>query len=626
MIKNVDFISRVRKSPKYLLKPFGYRFLWPILLYFLLSALAYWPVQPLSSSHVVTCGCFDIVEQSWFLAWTPHAIFNGINPFFTHALNYPYGANLASNTTMPLLGILVSPITWLLGPVSSFNLLMRLAFALSATSMFLVLCRYVRYRPIAFIGGLLYGFSPFMIGQGSLHLNLTFVPLFPLMLLALDNLILKRKHSPRRDGLTLGLLATAQYFTSSELLADFVLLCAIAAVILMIFHPRETKERFTHVISGLLWSLVPLIIIAGYPIVFSLRGPEHVAAVREIQIGNQQIRANLLSPIVPTSHQLLGSSYFKSIGNSLIQSPGENGAYIGIPFLVISLLLVIFSKKQPAVRYLGLMALVAFVFSLGPSLYIDNHHSGIWMPFSLVAKLKLFSIEVPSRYFLFTFLCLPILLCLGLANIYEKLTFIITARKKDTGLFEKSTPVIAIIAITVIALLPMLPSLPYYSAPVVIPKYFLTNSVDKIPNGSTVLAYPYPIIKQNYAMLWQAQSRFRFNLLGGYVLTPLQTTGPPGVELGGLNIPWTLNPALIEVMFEEGFAGVPAGVAPPPPLPWAFDQVEGFFHTYNVSTLVELQEGADSRLITNFFTDMFGKPAKYGKLNVWYNVETRKIF
>jgi len=392
---------------------------------------------------------------------------------------------------------------------------------------------------------------------------------------------------------------------------------------LMIFHPRETKERFTHVISGLLWSLVPLIIIAGYPIVFSLRGPEHVAGSAFHPSLIDYLSTNLLSPIVPTSHQLLGSSYFKSIGNSLIPSHSENGAYIGIPFLVISLLLVIFSKKQRAVRYLGLMALVAFVFSLGPSLYIDHHHSGIWMPFSIIQRTPLLSFGVPSRYFLFTFLCLSILLCLGLANIYEKLTLIITARKKDTGLFEKSTPVIAIIAITVIALLPMLPSLPYYSAPVVTPKYFLTNSVDKIPNGSTVLAYPYPIAEQNFSMLWQIRSGFRFNLLGGYVLTPfLNPKGSNGSEDGGFG-PRILNPATIpQVLFEQAYGGPPtSGPNVIPPLPWAFDELKAFIENYHVNVIIADRIGVDPGYAINFLTKGLGiKPEHFGKIDLWLNV------
>ncbi len=600
------------------------RLLWPVLVYFLLSALAYWPVQPLSSTHVVTCGCYDIAEQAWFLAWTPHAILNGMNPFFTHALNYPYGANLASNTTMPLLSILVSPITLLLGPISSFNLLIRLAFALSATSMFFVLRRYVKYDALCFIGGLLYGFSPYMIAQSALHLNLAFVALFPPIIVALDNLFIRQTNTPRRDGLVLGLLVTAQYFISSELVADLVLLCAIAVVILAVFNPRKAKERFFYSLYGIFWSAVPLVLIAGYPIVFSFKGPEHVAALPTLKNGNKFISADLLSPIVPTSHQLIGSATSKLTGDSFIMSPGENGAYVGIPLILVTGFILTYLRKNRAIRYLGAMAVVSFIISLGPQLYLDDTDQNIALPFTFLEKIKTLSLEVPSRYMLFAYLCLAMLLAVGLAEIYEKVR----------GHLEKKTPSLPagklkasllVSLIAILALVPLLPALPHKEAKVNIPKYFFTSQVTKIPSGSTVLAYPYPMFTTNYAMMWQIQSSFRFNLLGGYVFTPIQTNGPSNAGLGGGNLPWTLNPALVEIMFEEGYGGVPHGVAPPPPLPWAFDQVSEFFAKYKVSTLLVKPMGADPHLVVSFFTHMFGKPDKFGKMDIWYNVDTRKI-
>ncbi len=600
------------------------RLLWPILIYLLLACLAYWPVQPLSSSHVVTCGCYDIAEQAWFLAWTPHAILNGINPFFTHALNYPYGANLAANTTMPLLGIFFAPITLLLGPISTFNLLIRLALALSATSMFLVLRRYVRYNAICFIGGLLYGFSPYMVAQSSLHLNLSFVALFPWMLVALDNLLIQQKHTPRRDGLILGLLATGQYFISSELLADFVILCLVAVMILAIFNPRTAREKFFYSLYGLVWSFVPLILIAGYPIVFSLKGPEHVLPLPPVTDQGKPIAADLLSPVIPTSHQIIGTSAAKQTGNSFIISPGENGAYIGIPMLAMATFLLIYLRKNRVLRYLGVMTLVAFVISLGPQLYINGTAQNIWLPFSLFTRITALSLDIPSRYMLFVYMVLAIFICIGLTELYQRIELHLKTKNRPAPVVRLESSVL-IFLISAIALVPLLPALPHKEAKVNIPTYFSTAQVNKIPAGSTVLTYPYPISNDNFSMLWQTQSGFRFNILGGYVFIPVQKNGPPGAGLGGGDIPRTLNPALVQVMFEEGYAGVPKGVAPPPPLPWAFDQINGFFNKYHVSTLVVDPIGADPHMVVNFFTDMFGKPYKYGKMDIWYNVNKRKI-
>ncbi len=599
------------------------RLLWPVLVYFLLSALAYWPVQPLSSTHVVTCGCYDIAEQAWFLAWTPHAILNGMNPFFTHALNYPYGANLASNTTMPLLSILVSPITLLLGPISSFNLLIRLAFALSATSMFFVLRRYVKYDALCFIGGLLYGFSPYMIAQSALHLNLAFVALFPPIIVALDNLFIRQTNTPRRDGLVLGLLVTAQYFISSELVADLVLLCAIAVVILAVFNPRKAKERFFYSLYGIFWSAVPLVLIAGYPIVFSFKGPEHVAGSAYSSGTMSAFHTDLLSPIVPTSHQLIGSATSKRTANLFVGgSKSENGAYVGIPLILVTGFILAYLRKNRAIRYLGTMAVVSFIISLGPQLYLDNTDQNIALPFTFLEKIKTLSLEVVSRYMLFAYLCLAILLTVGLAEIYEKVR----------GHLEKKTPLVPagklkasllVSIIAVLALVPLLPALPYKEAKINIPKYFFTSQVNKIPSGSTVLTYPYPVITTNYAMMWQIQSGFRFNLLGGYVFTPFLPTTPNAKITGG-----GFGPVIFEggtvpvVLFEQAYAGPPkSGPNVIPPLPWAFAQLKTYLAAYHVNVIIAARVGKDPGYATVFLSKALEmKPEHFGNVDIWFNV------
>ena len=57
----------------------------------------------------------------------------------------------------------MAPVTWLFGPVASLNVALTLGPALSALAMFVLLRRWVTWQPAAFVGGLLYGFSPFIL-------------------------------------------------------------------------------------------------------------------------------------------------------------------------------------------------------------------------------------------------------------------------------------------------------------------------------------------------------------------------------------------------------------------------------------------------------------------------------
>ena len=105
----------------------------------------------------------------WFLRWTPFAIGHGISPLASHYLNYPAGINLMWNTWMPAVGLLVWPITALGGVVLADNVVTTAGLALAAFFAFLALRRYVRNDVAAAVGGLLYGFSPYMAAQDTSH-------------------------------------------------------------------------------------------------------------------------------------------------------------------------------------------------------------------------------------------------------------------------------------------------------------------------------------------------------------------------------------------------------------------------------------------------------------------------
>ena len=150
--------------------------------------------------------------------------------------------NLAENTGMPLLGLLVAPVTVLVSPVASYNLLLWLSFPVSAIAMYAVVRRWTGSRLAAFCAGLVYGFSAYVVGQGWGHVMLSFVPLPPLYFYQLHKLLVRRQGNPYRQGLLLGVIAVAQYFISAEILASCVLLSAIGLVVYVIAE-RATLSR-----------------------------------------------------------------------------------------------------------------------------------------------------------------------------------------------------------------------------------------------------------------------------------------------------------------------------------------------------------------------------------------------
>src|SRR5512132_3022598 len=76
---------------------------------------------PLSST--LGAGTGDAGLFLWFLRWTPEALAGGQAPWVSDLLNVPDGVNALWNTSLILPGMLLGPVTLLLGPVRTLNLL-----------------------------------------------------------------------------------------------------------------------------------------------------------------------------------------------------------------------------------------------------------------------------------------------------------------------------------------------------------------------------------------------------------------------------------------------------------------------------------------------------------------------
>ena len=119
----------------------------------------------------------------WSFAWLPHAILHGENPLITHAIWAPSGVNLTWTTFVPGLALLFAPLTLTLGAVASYNVAVVLIPAVSAWTAFL-LCRHLtRALWPSLVGGFLFGFSSYMLGQQQGHTHMSTVFLLPLVAL-----------------------------------------------------------------------------------------------------------------------------------------------------------------------------------------------------------------------------------------------------------------------------------------------------------------------------------------------------------------------------------------------------------------------------------------------------------
>ena len=576
-----------------------------LLLYCLLAALAFAPVVPWSSTQIFGCACYDTPQQIWFMSWVPHLLTAGGNPFYTTYINAPGGANMVVNTSIMFLSLLLAPITFLLGPVAALNVGMRLALAASGMAAFGVLRKWRARWPIAFIGGLMYGFSPYMIGQASGHLQMAFVVVPPLWLFAWARL-LSRHWSARRAGLTLGVLAVIQFFIAVDVLASLMVMSAVSLGILAAVYHRQVTQRWKEVLPTAAYAAVVVVPLLAAPAYYLLAGPGSLPGPQQPITILDGLRADTLSLVVPTALQRFGPAAWIGAGSSFGGGNlSENGVYLGIPMVLLLIAVGVWQRRSRIVVGLGGAGVAAVVLSLGPRLMFAGHSTGIPLPFEVLSHLPLLRDQIPFRYSLYIQLAASLLLAVGVdAGVSAVRRRYSTGRRWWAGAGAAGV-------ICLVALVPLWPVLPYRSENTGVPSFFTDDGAQQIPAGSNVLVYPYPEFPYDQAMLWQATTGLRFRLVGGYIYTPTAT--------GGTLISPTLSPApvqatLSDALWGSGGQGLPPGTSETA----AASAFRTFLRRYGVSSVIIDQFGAFPQTVTEVVTSATGEqPQHIGGVLFW---------
>lgn len=579
---------------------------------------AYWPASLLSNSRLAGGGQGDPAGQVAGLAWIAFAISHHTNPFITNWINYPQGVNLASNAVAPLIGLLLSPITFLLGPVAAYNFALCLAFVSAACSMFLVLRVVLRSTFAAFLGGLLYGFSPYMVGQGLGHLAILYTALTPVVFYLLYRLFQPSALPRRRIGFAVGLVLALQVYLSVEILADLVTVAVILIFALMLLRPRSVVARGREVVWPLAIGIATFLVVSGYPIWMLLFGPQHLSGPPQPTSILEMFHSDILGPLVPIPLMRFSPSWLSSTGARWsAENFAEYGIYLGVPIVAAIIGTAVWMRRDSIVRLATTGCLIAFVFSLGNRLTIAGHRFVHFpMPFAAVSRLPLFSGEVPSRYSLFVQLFAAVVLASGV----DRLVLAIGRRWDGRSRASQRSRFKAVSLVTIgsVALfVPIVPTFPYAQGPANVPTFFSTRAVKRIPFGSVLLAYPYPGPPiYNEAQLWQAETNYRFKILGGYAI--FRTANGSGSP-----IPPQLQPSTVQDIFSAALFG-------PSPAEVSSNsssvsrqisrEIRTFLRKYHVATVAIDPIGKRPFLAVRYMSAVLGHPVTTGGMTLWFDV------
>jgi len=348
----------------------------------------------------------------WSLHWWPWAITHGLNPFVSYYIWYPQGFNMTWATSVPAAALLVLPLTWLANPIVSFNVLSLLAPALSAWVTFL-LARYLTWDTSAsFIGGYLFGFSSYELGQLLGHLSLDFIFVVPLLVLLVAQRIRGDLSRPRFAA-AFAIALLVQLGLSSEVLATSCFFGAITWLIFLAFSAQEERQRLWIVAGDITLAGAIMAVLAAPFLFFAFKG---LAEVPPAIHPPEDFSADLLNYLFPTQMTRLGGNFFVDIAHRFPGNLSEQGAYLGLPLILILILQLTEVSRRLCLKPLLVTLAVLLLFSLGPSLHVAGIRTDLWLPWRLGLHLPLIRQALPARFSMFVALAAALAAALWLSE------------------------------------------------------------------------------------------------------------------------------------------------------------------------------------------------------------------
>jgi hypothetical protein len=425
----------------------------------------------------------------WSFAWWPHAILHGENPVVTHAVWAPAGVNLAWVTAVPGLALAFAPLTLVAGAVVSYDTAAILMPAFAAWTAFLLCRRLTGTVWPSLAGGYLFGFSSYVLGQdGGGHMNLSSAFLLPLIALVTVRAV-EGELAGRRLAVRMGPLLAFQLLLSTEVAFTVTLALAVGLLLCVLLVPDRRRR---------LWTLLPGIagsyLLAGLltsPFLYYLLTGVHAGGPSE----RDEFVADLVNFAVPTRIVLAGGAWLTGISDRFPTNFSEQGAYLGLPALVIVGLFARERLRSPGGRFLLAALAAAVVAALGAHGAVAGHRIAT-LPWAFVHDLPLFDQVLAIRLTVFAALAAAVIVASWAAG-------------RRSGLARVLLPALAALAIVPD------PGAGVWSTAYTVPRFF-TDAAYRgcLAPGEIVLPIP---ISQGNEMLWQVESGFRLRMAGGYV-------------------------------------------------------------------------------------------------------------
>jgi hypothetical protein len=380
-----------------------------LVVYSALAVVMTWPVAAQLGTHLAG-GRDDLMTHQWTFWWVKQALLHGLDPYYTHLIFYPQGVTLLyHNIAWFNIGVWL-PLQAVLGGIAAYNVIFIATFALNGFATYLLAREWTGSLWAAGIGGLVYGFWPFIQSQYD-HPNMILVFWIPLTLLFLKRTLERQR---KRDALFAGVCLAMIGVTRWHLLIMGGVIIGLyvfyAFVTQRACRTRLVLRRLTLVgaVAGLL--LLPMTL----PIVGQLTRahPEDIF-LDEQDTGQTDVMAYLLPP---RDHPLSSEATLHLSENLVINQTYV--PFLGYVTLALAILGALSDRKRAGFWVLATM--VCALLALGPQLRVNGQlYPDVPMPYRLVEGLFRI-LRKPDRFNVVLGLPMAMLAAFGVQTLLQR--------------------------------------------------------------------------------------------------------------------------------------------------------------------------------------------------------------
>ena len=454
-------------------------------------------------------GIKDSYFYAWDLWWFKHALFSlHQSPLKLQTIFYPIsGAPYVwSSPLNEIAGVLLLPVLPL---TVVFNLLALMPVVLGAYFTYKLVYHLTKERMAGIAGGVVYGFSPFIIStmMGNLqYASIEFIPLVVFMMFRM------KEDQSLRNGLL--------FIVSSILLAlsspSYIFYAYLPIVLYLPFSWLITDGWKTFNKTFVLYiflsmGFVALSALIFYaPQIYALHHSGYVKAegIYQLLVNNQ----NFIDYFLPNKSNF----FFKNI---LYFYSKDVTYFSGIGMVTLFLIVLVAAFKyepRESIRW-GILAIVLYVFSLGPYLKLNGfvlfpYYGSLHMiplPYLALSKLKILSdLTQPAMLIPLLLLSTAVIAGFGAKLIIERTDI-------------RSLSFVTILSLIVLALAEYYPGYPFPSVQSTTPLYYApirkdvrTKAIVELPASASVFDN-----RQNIPFIYRSMYYQMFtekSLVGGY--------------------------------------------------------------------------------------------------------------